>query len=109
MVDKKLKKSGRPEGGTIAENVKINARKRIAIKTDFAMPKINVKEVDATVQKYRCCMCGSSYTTQSGNAQYESAKKLFGDGCVFLPKIMTEGQFMTARSIHAAGNSCSYG
>lgn len=85
MVDKKPKKSGRPEGGTIAENVKINARKRIAIKTDFAMPKINVKEVDATVQKYRCCMCGSPYTTQSGNFPTGGSSPLWKGNNGYLP------------------------
>lgn len=85
MVDKEPKKSGRPEGGTIKENVKINAKKRITVNPDFTMSKINVKEVDTTIRKFRCCMCGSTYTTQKGNFPSGGSSPLWKGNNGYLP------------------------
>lgn len=67
MAEKELGKNGRPEGGDIRASVRIEARKAHVINPDFAMPAIQVKEVDPHVKSFRCCMCGKSYVRQQGN------------------------------------------
>lgn len=61
------KASGRPEGGTIRENVKLTAKKKIKVDPEFSMPNVRVKEIDNHEKFFRCCMCGRVYTVQKGN------------------------------------------
>lgn len=67
MADRELGKNGRPEGGDIKTSVKIDAEKRILVNPEFAMARVQVKEVDPHENKFRCCMCGKTYSRQYGN------------------------------------------
>lgn len=58
---------GRPEGGDSMEYVKLNRSRQIRLNPEFKMPTIAVKEIDNTKKEFRCCMCGQTYTKQSGN------------------------------------------
>ena len=83
---------GRPEGGDVLKNVILNAKKRIRVNREFSMPKIKVKEVDNTEKRFKCCMCGSIYTTQKGNFLSGGASPLWkaNNGYVPICKSCTE-------------------
>ena len=86
MAEKEnINAGGRPEGGDILSNVKLNAKKRIRVNPDFVMPKIRIKEVDNTQKKYRCCMCGSEYSTQKGNFLTSGNSPLWKGNNGYLP------------------------
>lgn len=60
-------KRGRPEGGNLAENVRLNRKKRKVLNHDYAKPRIKVADPTNEKRTYRCCMCGHEYNTQRGN------------------------------------------
>lgn len=60
-------KRGRPEGGNLVENVRLNRKKRKALNHDYAKPRIKVADPTNEKRTYRCCMCGHEYNTQRGN------------------------------------------
>lgn len=76
---------GRPEGGNIAEKIRRERRKKIVTDPDFNMPRFKVKEFDNTEQKFRCCMCGSAYSTQRGNFLTNNKSPLWRGNNGYLP------------------------
>ena len=60
-------KRGRPEGGNLVENVRLNRKKRKVLNHDYAKPRIKVADPTNEKRTYRCCMCGHEYNTQRGN------------------------------------------
>ena len=85
MADKELGKNGRPEGGDLRTSVRIEANKKISVNPEFAMPHIQVKEVDPHEKNFRCCMCGRTYTRQQGNFMSGGASPLWKGNNGYLP------------------------
>lgn len=76
---------GRPEGGSLLEKVRIEIAKPIRVNPDFVRPQIQVKEVDSTIRKFRCCMCGSVFATQNGNFLSGGGSPLWKGNGGYLP------------------------
>lgn len=66
MAEKKSR-AGKPEGGSIPENVRLNRHKPVRINPDYTPPTIRLKAPDNKEREYYCCMCGNSYPKQKGN------------------------------------------
>ena len=49
-------KVGRPEGGSSAENVRLNRRKKVHVNHEYARPRIRMAEPTNEPRKYYCCM-----------------------------------------------------
>lgn len=78
-------KSGRPVGGNMVEKLNIDRNKPIKIDPDYVFPVTAVKEVDNTIKKYRCCMCGTVYKVQKGNFPAAGKSQLFKGNNGYLP------------------------
>ena len=85
MADKELGKNGRPEGGDMRANVRIESKKKIMVNPEFEMPRVQVKEVDPHEKSFRCCMCGRTYTKQQGNFLSGGASPLWKGNNGYLP------------------------
>lgn len=65
---------GRPQGGSMLEQVKLLHNAPIKINKDFQMPKIRIQESNSA-REYVCTCCGKSYTKQDGNF-YKSSNSI---------------------------------
>ena len=66
MAEKKSR-AGKPKGGSIPENVRLNRHQPIRINLEYTPPTIRLKAPSNEEKKYYCCMCGHDYPKQKGN------------------------------------------
>lgn len=78
-------KMGRPEGGNVVENVRLNKKKRVQVNNDYVRPRIRMADPTNEKRKYHCCMCGHEYTTQKGNFPTGGKSVLWKGNNGFLP------------------------
>lgn len=108
-------KIGRPEGGSVAENVRLNIKKRVHVNHDYTRPRIRMAEPTNEKRKYCCCMCGHEFNTQKGNFLSGGKSQLWRGNNGYLPfcksccEILMESMtsFYSGNEEHALRHLCT--
>lgn len=108
-------KIGRPEGGNVTENVRLNIKKRVHVNNDYARPRIRMADPTNEKRKYYCCMCGHGYSIQKGNFLSGGKSQLWRGNNGYLPfcksccEILMESMtsFYSGNEEHALRHLCT--
>ena len=74
--------------------VRTDLHKTIKVNPAFRIPQINVREFDRTEKKFRCCMCGTTYTKQTGNFPSGGASILWRGNNGYVPICKNCSEFL---------------
>ena len=74
--------------------VRTDLHKTIKVNPAFRIPQINVREFDRTEKKFRCCMCGTTYTKQTGNFPSGGASILWRGNNGYVPICKSCSEFL---------------
>ena len=106
---------GRPEGGNVTENVRLNIKKPVRVNHDYARPRIRMAEPTNEKRKYYCCMCGHDFNVQKGNFPSGGKSLLWRGNNGYLPfcksccEILMESMtsFYSGNEEHALHHLCT--
>lgn len=58
---------GRPEGGNLQKKVALDNRKPVRVDPEYTPLSVRYTPLPSKTKSFRCCMCGSEWTTQTGH------------------------------------------